>query len=191
MERLHQIHRAFAGGNLLAAFGGLAYKETPIDLSVILLVVFLILLRAKFWYEDEAYLEDVAKGTLPGGLPFAFGMFMAVLSWIAWAFAGFFVKDIELCSKIMLIVLGLSTAWMVAAIVKRGSYVEQIPWLFFNCLYFLSFALLSSRAGWADEVGVNINSFTVNAIICIYFVLVPDFALTRVLEQKRRNPPPR
>ena len=188
VERHHQIHRAFAALNIGAAFAGLAFRDTAIDLNIILLSVLFVLLRAKFWFDDEAYLEDVGRDILPGGLPFGFGMLLAVISWILWAFAGFFIKDVELCSLLMVSVFVVSTFWIVAAMVKRGAYAEQVPWLFFNCLYALGFALIYWRSQAWNPFHDRQSGFTTTVIVLLFLLFLADLGVTRILEQKRRPP---
>jgi hypothetical protein len=122
IDRINQLHRAFAALNLGSGFAGLAFRETaPIGLNVVLMTVLLVMLRAKFWFDDEAYFEDVANGKLPGGIAFAIGVILAVGSWIAWTFAGFYIKDIELVSILMvhclcpLYILDPSLRWPLVA----------------------------------------------------------------------------
>lgn len=187
MERLHQIHRAFAALNLGAGFAGLAFRDTPIDLNIILLAVLFVMLRAKFWYDDEAYLEDVGRGVLPGGLPFGFGMFLAVASWIAWAFAGFYIKDLGLCALLMVVVFGISTLWVVAAMVKRGAYAEQVPWLFFNAFYALAFYLIHARGEAWNPFAEHADRFATAVLVLLFAVFFADLGITRILEQRRRS----
>jgi hypothetical protein len=187
VERYHQIHRAFAAMNIGSAFAGLAFRDTGIELNTILLAVLFVMIRAKFWFDDEAYLEDVGHDALPGGLPFSFGMLLAVASWILWAFAGFYIKDIELCSLLMLSVFVVSTFWIVAAMVKRGAYAEQVPWLFFNCLYALGFALIYFRSQSWNPFHDRQIGFTTSIIVLLFLVFLTDLGVTRILEQKRRT----
>ncbi|HEV7746733.1 MAG TPA: hypothetical protein VGO56_17180, partial [Pyrinomonadaceae bacterium] len=133
----------------MAGFGGLAFGPAPIDLNVILMTVLLLALRAKFWVDDEAYFEDVKTKKLPGGLPFWFGIGFAFGSWIVWCFASLYVKNIERAGILMVVVFGLSTAWIVATMVSKGAYKEQVPWLFLNVLYIVGFCLLyAGRGDW-------------------------------------------
>lgn len=189
IERVHHIHRAFAAINIGAVFGGLAFGSAPIDLNIILLTVLLIMLRAKFWFDDEAYLGDVAKGLLPGGLSFAFGMLLAVASWIAWAFAGFYIKTIELCALLMALVFAISTFWIVAAMVKRGAYAEQVPWLFFNGLYILGFLLMYWRTEAWNPFHAHPALFTTSILVMLFVLFLADLGVTRILEQKRQAHP--
>jgi hypothetical protein len=187
MERMKVIHRAFAGANVIAVFGGLAYGNAPIDLNVILLSVVFTMLRVKMWFDDEAYLSDVEKGVFPGGLSYGFGMLLAVTSWILWGFAGFFIKDVEHASLILLIVVVVGTFWIVAAMVKRGAYAEQIPWLFFNVLYGLFFSLLYWRNGTWNIFRVHLGGFTTGVLASLILTFLMDLSITRILEQKRRG----
>jgi len=187
VERHHQVHRAFAALNLGAAFAGLAFRDTPIELNIILLAVLFLMIRVKFWFDDEAYLEDVGQGALPGGLPFGFGMLLAVISWILWTFAGFYIKDVELFSLLMVGVFAASTFWIVAAMVKRGAYAEQVPWLFFNCLYVLGFALIYSRSQPWNPFQDQPGGFTTSVIVLLFLLFLADLSVTRILEQKRRR----
>jgi hypothetical protein len=187
MERMKVIHRAFAGGNVLAVFGGLAYGNRSIDLNVILLCVVFTLLRLKIWFDDEAYLSDVETGVLPGGLSYGFGMLLAITSWILWGFAGIFIKDVELASLILLSIVFVSTFWIVAAMVKRGAYAEQIPWLFFNILYGLFFSLIYWRNETWNIFRGHLGGFTTGVIASLIVTFLMDFSITRILEQKRRG----
>jgi len=186
IERHHQIHRAFAAINLGMVFAGLAFRDTPIDLNVILLAVLFIMIRAKFWFDDEAYLEDVGSGKLPGGLSFSFGMLLAVLSWIAWCFAGFYIKDVETSALILVVAFALSTFWIVASMVMRGAYAEQIPWLFFNCLYGLGFTLIYWRGRLWNPFHNQQSAFTTSVLVLLLVLFLIDLGVTRILEQKRR-----
>jgi hypothetical protein len=188
VERYHQIHRAFAALNIGAAFAGLTFRDTAIELNIILLAVLFVMIRAKFWFDDEAYLEDVGREVHPGGLPFGFGMLLAVISWILWAFAGFYIKDIELCALLMVSVFVVSMLWIVAAMVKRGAYAEQVPWLFFNCLYALGFALIYWRSEPWNPFQHQQGGFTTSVIVLLFLLFLADLSVTRVLEQKRRPP---
>jgi hypothetical protein len=187
VERYHQVHRGFAALNVGSVFAGLAYRDTAIDLNIILLAALFVLIRAKFWLDDESYLEDVGRGLLPGGLPFAFGLFLALISWLLWAFAGFFIKDVELCSLLMVLVFVVSSLWIVAAMVKRGAYSEQVPWLFFNALYGLGFALVFTRSNSLNPFRDSVAGFTTCVIVLLFIVFCIDLALTRILEQKRQS----
>jgi hypothetical protein len=191
VERFHQVNRAFAALNIGSVFAGIAFKETAIDLNVLLLTVILIMMRVKFWLDDEAYLEDVDRGVHEGGLSFGVGIFLAISSWIAWAFAGLFIKDIELCSSLMLIVFVISTFWIIAAMIKRGAYAEQVPWLFFNCFYSLCFFLIIYRTATWNPFRENYENFTTGVIFALFFFFIADLALTRILEQRRRQIKPK
>jgi hypothetical protein len=185
MERLDRLHQTFAGLVLAALLGGLAYGGEQIGLNVILYFVLLLALRAKFWYDDDQYLEDVKDGNLPGGVPFIVGYILGIVSWIIWLFAGFYVKNIELSSLIMIFALVPSTFWIVAAMVKEGAYAEQIPWFFFNVFYGLGFYLLHARSAQWNPFTANLELFTsliIGFMIIIFFI---DLSLTRILEQKR------
>lgn len=188
IQRIQQVHRAFAALNIGAAFAGLSFGTAPIDLNIILLTVLFMLLRAKFWFDDEAYLDDVGRGELPEGLPFSFGMLLAVMSWIAWGFAGFYIKDLELFGLLMVVVFTISTFWIVAAMVKRGAYAEQVPWLFFNCLYILGFVLIHWRSQSWNPFNDRPSGFTTSVLVLLFLLFLTDLGVTRILEQKRRSP---
>jgi len=186
MNRFEQIHRCFATLNIATVLAGLAYGPAPITLNVILLTVLMILIRAKFWLDDEAYLEDVKAQKLPGGLPFSFGVFIAVISWIVWLFAALFIKNIELSSLLMLLVFLFSTFSIVAAMVSKGAYAEQVPWLFFNVLYGLSFFLLWARQATWNPFNSSPIVFATVVLLLLFGIFISDLTVTRILEQRRR-----
>jgi hypothetical protein len=189
VERHHQIHRGFATLHLAMVFAGLTFRDNPpIDLNIILLAVLFLMIRAKFWFDDEAYLEDVASGKHPGGLAFSFGMLLAFLSWIAWCFAGLYIKDIETSSLIFVLIFALSTFWIIAAIVMRGAYPEQITWLFFNCLYGLGFLLIYWRGRQWNPFHAQQSTFTTCVLVLLLALFIADLGITRILELKRRPP---
>jgi len=186
MERINQLHRALAALNLGSGFAGLAIGSTPIGLNVILMTVLLLILRAKFWFDDEAYFEDVAAGKLPRGFSFAVGVIIAVGSWIVWTFAGFYIKDIEIASLLMVGVFVLSTFWIVAAMVVRGAYAEQVPWLFFNVLYACGFFLLFMRQRPWNPFQDRLEGYTTSILVVLVLLFAIDLGVTRILEARRR-----
>lgn len=188
IERVHQIHRAFAALNIGAVFAGMAFGNAAIDLNIILFSVLFILVRLKFWFDDEAYLDGVAKGDLAGGLPFGVGMCLAVASWIGWAFAGFYIKDVELCGLLVVVVFAISTFWIVATMVTRGAYAEQITWLFFNCVYALGFILIYWRSEPWNPFADRPSGFTTSVLVLLFVLFLIDLGVTRIIEQKRRQP---
>jgi hypothetical protein len=129
----------------VAGFGGLAFRDARVDLNVALLTVLLLILRAKFWVDDEAYFEDVRKHKLPNGPSFWVRVVFACTSWIAWCFASLYVKDLESAAVLTVWIFILSTCWIVATMVSKGAYAEQVPWLFLNALYVVGFYLIYAR----------------------------------------------
>lgn len=186
MKRLSELHQTIAGGTVLAGFGGLAFGDAPIDLNVILLTLLLLLLRAKFWIDDDAYFEDVSAGKLPAGLSFWIGVGFAFASWIAWCFASLYVKNVEWASILMVWVFVFSTAWIVAAMVSKGAYAEQVPWLFLNLLYAFGFFVIYSRTQIWNPYRDRLFGFTTVVLVCMLFFFVADLAVTRILENRRR-----
>jgi len=185
MDRYKQIHILFLGLVPAAVIGGFTYGNLPIELNVIILALLLIVMRAKFFIDDVAYFIDVQDGELPGGMPYVFGVVMAFMSWVLWVFAGFFVKDIEHASLLMVCALIPSTVWIVAAMVKRGAYAEQVPWLFFNIFYVAGFFLVCSRhSGW-NPFRNHVDVFTTIVLVIIVFMFLFDFIASRVLESGR------
>lgn len=185
MDRYKQVHLLFFGLVPATVFGGLAYKDIPIDLNVILLALLIIALRTKFYLDDEAYFHDVEFGELPGGLPFVFGLATAVGSWVLWVFAAFFVKDIERSSLLMLLALVPSTVWIVAAMVKRGAYAEQVPWLCFNVFYGVGFYLIAFRGAVWNPFSSSPSAFALAVLLALLLVFLFDFILSRLLEHNR------
>lgn len=186
MNRVQILHRALAAGNIAVVLTGLGLGGPDnITLNVILLFFVLVLLRIKFWIDDEQYIEDVKNKKLPGGAPYYVGIGLGVLSWLFWYLAGFFIKNIPLSSLLMAIVMGLSSLWIVAAMVRNGAYSEQVPWLFFNGFYLLGFLLLHFRNGSWNPFLSHIESFTTFVICGLGLVFLFDLVVTRILEQKR------
>jgi hypothetical protein len=186
MSRTVFLNRAVLGGNITVAFAGLAFGGSQgVTLSVIVFLFLLIALRVKFWYDDEQYFEEVKSGRHDGGIPFFFGATLAVASWIVWMFAALFVKQVDLSALLMAIVMGISTFWIVAAMVKRGAYIEQIPWLFFNAIYVLGFLLIWFREAHWNPFRETFEVFTIVVTACLLLVFLLDLATTRILEQKR------
>jgi hypothetical protein len=186
MKRLGQLHQTFAGGTVLAGFGGLAFRDAPVDLNVVLLTLLLLALRAKFWIDDDAYFEDVSTQRLPAGPSFWVGVGFAFASWIVWCFASLYVKDLEWAGFLMVWVFALSTAWIVATMVSKGAYKEQVPWLFLNILYAFGFFLVFARRQNWNPYRDRIVGFTTGVLVCMLFLFVADLAVTRILEAKRR-----
>jgi len=99
MNRIQILHRAIAAGNIAVVFGGLSLGgPVGITLNVLLLLFVVILLRVKFWVDDEQYIDDVKSGKLPGGTPYHFGIGVAVLSWLLWYLGGFFIQGYPVVS---------------------------------------------------------------------------------------------
>jgi hypothetical protein len=185
MDRYRQVHILFLGLVPAAIIGGFTYGSLPIGLNVFLLAFFLIALRAKFYVDDEAYFADVDSGELPGGIPFVFGIVVALISWLLWVFAGFYVKDIERSSILMILTMIPSTVWIVAAMVKRGAYAEQVPWLFFNLFYIGGFFLLATRTESWNPFHSHIEAYTTAVLASLVLVFLLDFVASRVLENTR------
>lgn len=144
-------------------------------------------LRIKFWVDDEAYFEDVEKGKLEGGVPFYFGFLLGILSWVIWLFAGFYIKDIELSSLIMAATLTPSTFWIVATMVRKGAYEEQILWLFFNVFYVIGFILVFfTRASWNPFLQTP-DKYIAVVLVLLILLFFLDLIATRILEQRRRK----
>lgn len=188
VERINQLHRGFAALHLAGIFTGLAFRENiPIDLNVILLSILLISIRTKFWFDDEAYFEDVETGVRPGGLSFGFGVILAIISWIVWGFAALYIKEIEFVAILMVIIFLISTFWIVASMIEKGAYAEQIPWLAFNVFYELGFFLIFSRKQSWNPFNNSFDNYTTGVIVVLIIVFLIDFGVTRILEQRRRN----
>lgn len=188
MDRILVIYRAFAVLNITALFTGLTLGGiTGISLNLILLLLVMISLRVKIWLDDEAYFEDVINGKLPEGLPFNVGFAFAVISWVIWMFAALFVKRFELASLLMAFFFLPSTAWIIAAMVKKGAYAEQVPWLFFNVFYIVGFIFLFARSMSWNPFVESVDNFSTVVLIILFFVFLFDFILTRILEQHRRG----
>lgn len=185
MDRYKQVHILFLGLVPAGILAGFTYGNLPLDLNVILLALLLIALRAKFFVDDEAYFHDVSNGELPGGMPYILGIVVALVSWTMWVFASFFVKDIERSSILMVLTLIPSTAWIVAAMVKRGAYAEQVPWLLFNILYSSGFYLIYARASSWNPFRESSEAFTSIALGALFLVFLFDFILSRTLENTR------
>jgi hypothetical protein len=94
-------------------------------------------------------------------------------------------KDIQLSAVLMAIVIGLSTVWIVAAMVRRGAYSEQVPWLFFNGFYILGFLLIHLRDRPWNPFVARIDNFTTAVILGLVLVFLFDLVATRILEQRR------
>jgi len=188
MSRTTLLHRAFASLNLGAMMTGLSRDNfTNITLNVILLFFLILAMRVKFWVDDEAYFDDVEKGKLEGGLPFYIGFALGMASWIVWLFVGFYIKNIEVCAALMSAALIPSTFWIVATMVRKGAYAEQIPWLFFNVFYVLGFALIFvGKRVWNPYASAPEKYYTTILILLIVLFFL-DLIATRVLEQKRRK----
>lgn len=190
MSRTVFLNRAVLGGNITLAFAGLALGgDSGITLNVIVFLFLLVCLRVKFWYDDEQYFEEVNSGKHAGGIPFFFGAMFAVVSWVVWMFAAFFIKKTDLSALLMAIAIGVSTLWIVAAMVKRGAYSEQIPWLFFNAFYVLGFLLIWLREAEWNPFRQTAETYTLVVIVSLIVVFLLDLITTRILEQKRLASP--
>lgn len=185
MDRYKQIHILFLGLVPAAILAGFTYGTLPIEFNVLLLALLLIAMRAKFFIDDEAYFEDVEGGDLPGGMPYLFGVIVALMSWMLWLFAGFFIKDVEHASLLMVLTLIPSTVWIVAAMVKRGAYAEQVPWLFFNLFYGAGFFFIWSRNHSWNPFRDQAEIFTTFVLVILVFIFLLDFIASRVLESGR------
>ena len=158
-----------------------------ITLNVILLFFLVLALRVKFWVDDEAYFDDVEKGKQEGGLPFYIGFALGIASWIVWLFVGFYIKNLEVSAGLMSAALIPSTFWIVATMVRKGAYDEQVPWLFFNVFYVLGFALIFlGRRSWNPYAG-TIERYYATTLILLIILFFLDLVVTRLLEQKRRK----
>lgn len=188
MKRIHLLHRLFVGLNVGAMLTGLGRNNfSGITLNVILLFLLMLGLRVKFWVDDEAYFEDVENRRLYRDAPFYVGFALAILSWLIWLFAGFYLKDIATSSLLMVATLVPSTFWIVATMVQRGAYDEQVPWLCFNVFYIAGFLLVfSSRLSW-NPYSQNPAIFVSIALIVLIVIFCLDLIFTRILEQKRRR----
>jgi hypothetical protein len=186
-ERFNQLHLLFMGLNLCTVVAGLLYSGPPLDLNVIILTVLLLLIRVKFFVDDMAYFEDVESGHLPDGLSFNVGYGLGIASWIAFTFAGAAVRYIDVASVAMLLVFGISTLWIVAAMIKQGGYEEHIPWLFFNFLYGMGFILVACRHASWNHFSSHPDAYTSVVLAFIVVLFCFDLVLTRILEQRRRK----
>jgi len=184
-NRVELLHRIIFGGNIAILFAGLGRGPLPISFDVVLFLFLLLVLRVKFWFDDEQYIADVAAGRLTGGLSYAFGMCLAFLSWFFWYLAGFYVKDVELSALFMTCVMGFSTLWIVAAMVKRGAYEEQIPWLFFNAFYVGGFLLLRLRSSAWNPFLKHLDAYTAAVTVGLAGTFLMDLIVTRLLENRR------
>lgn len=184
-NRIELLHRIIFGGNIAILFAGLGRGPLPVSFDVVLFLFLLLVLRVKFWFDDEQYIADVASGRLPGGLPYSFGMGLAFLSWFFWYLAGFNVKDIELSALFMTFVMGFSTVWIVAAMVKRGAYDEEIPWLFFNAFYIGGFLLLRLRSSTWNPFIHHLEAYTAAVTVGLAGTFLMDLIVTRLLESRR------
>jgi hypothetical protein len=188
MNRIRLLHRAFVGLNFGAMGTGLSRDNfSNITLNVIVLFFLILVMLVKFWMDDEAYFDDVESGKLEGGLPFYCGFALAMASWIIWLFAGFYIKNLEVSCLLMSAALIPSTLWIVATMVRKGAYAEQVPWLFFNVVYVLGFALIFvGRRSWNPYASSLDRNYTTILILLILLFFL-DLIATRVLEQKRRK----
>jgi hypothetical protein len=186
-DRIQDIHKIFFGLNIAALFTGLTLGgNIEVSLNLILLLLIMISLRVKFWLDDVAYFEDVKNDKLPGGLPFSFGFALAMVSWVIFMFAAYFVKRFEVASLLMAIFFLPSTMWIIAAMVKKGAYAEQVPWLFFNFFYAVGFTFLfARRMSWNPFVN-SIDNFATGVLIILLIVFLFDLVVTRILEKHRR-----
>ncbi|NOS76348.1 MAG: hypothetical protein HOP35_00220 [Nitrospira sp.] len=186
MNRTQILHRALAAGNIAVVLTGLGLEgKKGITLNVILMFFLLLIFRIKFWVDDEQYFQDVESGKLPGGTPHVIGLVIGVFSWLVWYLAGFFIKDIALSSLLMAIVMGLSFLWIVATMVSRGAYAEQVPWLFFNAFYILGFLLLFFQDRSWNPFVERREAFTTVVLCGLGVVFLFDLVVTRLLEQRR------
>ncbi|OGB23627.1 MAG: hypothetical protein A3I66_24245 [Burkholderiales bacterium RIFCSPLOWO2_02_FULL_57_36] len=188
MNRIHLLHRTFVTLNIGAMITGIGRDNfADISLNIILLFFLMLALRIKFWIDDEAYFEDVEKEKLEGGAPFYVGFALAILSWAIWLFAGFFIKNIELSALLMVATLTPSTFWIVATMVRKGAYTEQILWLFFNVFYVVGFTLLFfARADWNpfSQTPDKYIAVVLAQLILLFFL---DLIVTRIIELRRRT----
>lgn len=187
------IQRAFAASNIGLLFTGLITTNQDFfgtlkfgsfenNLNTIILLVFLITLRAKFWYDDEQYFKDMEKVEKDKG--FYFGYILGIFSWVIWCFASISIRNIQLSALFMSIVIFISFVWIVVTLIKEGAYREQVPWLFFNFLYISCFLLLAFR----DKINIfsmNVNAFSSFVLIVMFIILLFDISVTRILEEKR------
>jgi hypothetical protein len=188
MSRITVIHRAFAAFNLAAYTSGLGRENfSKITLNVVLLFALTLAMRVKFWADDEAYFEDVENGKLEGGIPFYFGFGLGLVSWTIWLFAAYNIKNIELSAFLMFWALIPSTFWIVATMIRKGAYEEQVPWLFFNVFYTLGFFLIYvGRRPWNPYSSSPDRYFTFSLILLIGLFFL-DLVGTRIIEQRRRK----
>jgi hypothetical protein len=186
-NRVEMLHRIIFGGNIAILFAGLGRGTLPISFDVVSFLFVLLVLRVKFWFDDEQYIADVASGHLPGGLPYGFGMGLAFISWFFWYLAGFYVKDLELAALFMTCVMAFSTLWIVAAMVKRGAYQEQIPWLFFNAFYIGGFLLLHLRSSPWNPFSKHLDAYSAAVTMGLAGTFLIDLIVTRILEARRAN----
>jgi hypothetical protein len=180
------VHRAFCGLTLALLFAALGRGDPP-DLTVCVYLVVLLAIRTKFWIDDEAYFEDASSGRVAAGLPFYFGLGFAFLSWILWCFAAFFLKSLEISALLMVFVFAVSTAWIIAAMVKAGAYKEQVLWLFFNVFYGFGFYALFGRNNAWNPFRGNTAGYTIAVCLVLFVVFLFDLISTRIIELKRRH----
>ena len=165
-----------AFGNIAIVFCGLALGgPTGISLNTILLLFVLVLLRLKFWFDDEQYIQDVLSGKLPAGKQYYAGISVAVLSWVIWNLPAFFIKNLELSGILMALVIALSTIWVLATMVHRTSYSEQIPWLIFNVFYLIGFLLIKFRGRLPTAISKHEEGFTTGVLCGLLAVFFVDF----------------
>lgn len=188
MDTYQAIYRSFAGANIFALFTGLVLGgNTDINLNMTLLIFFMISLRIKFWFDDEAYFIDVKKGKLAGGILFQLGFAVGILSWIAWMFASLYVRQFEIASLYMSIFFIPSTFWIIISMIKKGEYAEQLGWLVFNFIYILGFFFLyvvsTSRKPFAEGTDI-FSTIVLILLLCVFLI---DLIVTRYKYKKRHE----
>lgn len=188
METYQVIYRSFAGANIFALFTGLVLGgNTEFNLNMVLIILLMISLRIKFWFDDEAYFKDVKKGNHPGGFLFQLGFASGILSWIVWMFASLFIRQFEIASLFMSIFFIPTTIWIIISMIEKGGYDEQISWLIFNFIYMLGFMFLYivgiSKKPFAEYTYL----FSTIMLITLLCVFLYDLKETRRKYKKRQE----
>jgi hypothetical protein len=175
--------------NLTMAFATIMALENSIRLLYFMpdmhgwaLVFFFILMRLKFFADDHIYfatMENTAENRA--------GLLLGIFSWIFLFIAALSLPQIALAATWLMVGVGVSTIWIIFAILQKGATQEQRLWLLTNLLYLLAFYGMY-RYGNAESLTeatplLGDNHMVTGALILAYITLFIDGVLSGTLKK--------
>ncbi len=96
-----------------------------------LYIGFIFVLRFKMALDDHFYFGV----TLMKRWQSVVGLFIGIVSWFIYIFAGYSLSNISDSYLLLLLAMAISTIWIVITGINSGFYKEQKIWLALNAVY--------------------------------------------------------